>query len=93
MKRKERSDQMQLHNRLRLQYTRQQGPWWQLQTTLQLHALDLSGTGWSAAQRIRFRKSDFQVSALASYFHTPDYDTRLFQYEPLLTNMFRYPSL
>jgi len=28
-----------------------------------------------------------------TYFHTPDYDTRLFQYEPLLTNMFRYPSL
>ena len=94
MKRKERSDQMQLHNRLRLVYTRQQGPCWQLQSTLQMHALDRSsGAGWSVAQRARFRKSNVQASALMTYFHTPDYDTRLFQYEPLLTNMFRYPSL
>lgn len=93
MKRKERSDKMQLHNRLRLVYTRQQGTWWQLQSTLQMHALDRSSMGWSASQRARFRKSNVQASALITYFHTPDYDTRLFQYEPLLTNMFRYPSL
>lgn len=93
LKRKERNDQMELHNRLRLDYTRRQGPWWQLQSTLQLHALDRSGRGWSASQRIRFRKGPGRLSALVSYFHTPDYQTRLFQYEPLLTNMFRYPSL
>jgi hypothetical protein len=93
LKRKERNDQMELHNRLRLDYTRRQGPWRQLQSTLQLHALDRSGRGWSASQRIRFRKGPGRLSALVSYFHTPDYQTRLFQYEPLLTNMFRYPSL
>ena len=94
LKNKERSDQMELHNRLRLQYTRQQGPRWSLQSMLNLHAMDKSsGAGWSLSQRARYRHELWQVSSMLTYFHTPDYDTRIFLYEPLLTNMFRFPSL
>ncbi|MBO4611697.1 MAG: hypothetical protein J5671_00835 [Bacteroidaceae bacterium] len=93
LKRKERYNQMELHNRLRLQYTRQLGTSWQLQSIASLHAMDQSGTGFAIAQRARFQKQPVQVSTQLAYFHTPDYDTRIFQYEPLLTDMFYYPSL
>lgn len=93
LKRKERSNQMELHNRLQLQYTRQQGQHWQLQSIASLHSLDQSGTGLAIAQRIRFQKKKAQFSSMLSYFHTPDYSTRIFLYEPLLTNQFQYPSL
>ena len=29
---------------------------------------------------------------MLTYFNSPDYKTRLFQYEPLLANMFLFPS-
>ena len=93
LKRKERSNQMETHHRLRLQYTREQGKCWQLQSTALLHSLRTSGTGWALSQRMRYKKGCGQVSALLTYFHTPDYQTRLFLYEPMLTNMFRFPSL
>lgn len=91
LKRKEESDQMRLHNRLRLQYTRMQGKWWRLQSTLLMHSVDAGGVGWALSQRVRFKKEDGGLSALLTYFNSPNYATRLFQYEPLLTNMFRFP--
>ncbi|MBR1787976.1 MAG: helix-hairpin-helix domain-containing protein [Bacteroidaceae bacterium] len=94
LKRKERSNQMQLHNRLRVGYTRQQGAHWQLQSYLHLHAVDTSrGLGWALSQRAKGQWGRGGFSALLAYFHTPDYDTRLYHYEPLLTHMFRFPSL
>lgn len=94
LKRKERSNQMQLHNRLRVGYTRQQGVHWQLQSYLHLHAVDTSRRpGWALSQRARGQWGRGGFSALLAYFHTPDYDTRLYHYEPLLTHMFRFPSL
>ena len=93
LKRKERSDQMQLHNRLRLTYTRQQGRHWTLQSMLNLHSMDGSGVGYALSQRIRYSGQKWKFSPMLSYFRTPDYDTRLFVYEPSLSNTFRYPSL
>ena len=93
LKRKERSDQMETHNRLRLQYTRQQGPHWVLQSMFNLHALDRSGTGWAVSQRAQYRHERFHIASILTYFHTPDYQTRIFLYEPVLTQMFRFPSL
>ncbi|MBQ8050121.1 MAG: helix-hairpin-helix domain-containing protein [Bacteroidaceae bacterium] len=93
LKRKERSDHMQVHNRLRIGYTRQQGTHWRLQSQLHLHAMDGSGVGYALSQRVRYQKGGGQLSALLSYFDTPDYETRIFQYEPMLSEMFRYPSL
>ena len=93
LKRKERSDHMEVHNRLRLTYTRQQGSHWRLQSQLHLHAMDGSGMGYALTERIRYQKRAGQLSALFTYFHTPDYNTRIFQYEPLLSEMFRFPSL
>lgn len=93
LKRKERSDRMQQHNRIRLQYNRTQGTDWQLQSILNLHSMDGSGLGYALSQRVRYRRNWWQTSLMLTYFHTPDYDTRIFLYEPLLTNMFRYPSL
>ena len=92
LKRKEESDQMRLHNRLRLQYTRMQGKWWRLQSTLLMHSVDDCGVGWALSQRMKFQKEGAGVSALLTYFNSPDYKTRLFQYEPLLAKMFLFPS-
>ncbi len=91
LKRKEESDQMRVHNRLRLQYTRMQGKYLRLQSTLLMHSVDNSGVGWAVSQRLRFKKKDGDLTALLTYFNSPNYNTRLFQYEPLLTNMFRFP--
>ena len=85
--------QAQQHNRIRLQYNRTQGTDWQLQSMLNLHSMDGSGLGYALSQRVRYRRNWWQASLMLTYFHTPDYDTRIFLYEPLLTNMFRYPSL
>ena len=93
LKNKERSDQMQQHNRLRLTYTRQQGSRWTLQSMLNLHSMNGSGTGYALSQRIRYNARQWHVASMLSYFRTPDYDTRLFVYEPTLTNTFRFPSL
>lgn len=94
LKRKERSNQMELHNRLRLQYTRQQGHRWLLQSMVNLHTMDrVPGIGWSVSQRTQYKHESLQLSSLLTYFHTPDYQTRIFLYEPLLTDMFRFPSL
>ena len=92
LKHKERSNKMELHHRIRFQYTRQQGNDWQLQSMLNLHAMRGSGTGWSLSQRARFQHRKGQTSAMLTYFQTPDYQTRIFLYEPMLTNMFRFPS-
>ena len=92
LKRKEQSDHMKTHNRLRLQYTRLQGQYWRLQSLLTLHSMDGSGVGWALSERIRFQKSSGLLSAMLSYFDTPDYDTRLFVYEPTLRDTFRFPS-
>ena len=92
LKRKEKSDRMQLHNRLRLQYARQFGEYWTLQSMLNLHTVD--GTaGYAFSGRVRYRQSQGQVSAMLSYFHAPNYDARIYAYEPMLTEMFRYPSI
>ena len=93
LKRKERSNHMEVHNRLRLQYTRQQGKWWQLQSMANLHALQHSGMGLTLTQRLRFQKKSGMFSTLFTYFHTPNYDTRISLYEPVLSEMFRIPSL
>lgn len=94
LKRKERSNQMELHNRLRLQYTRQQGHRWLLQSMVNLHTMDrVPGIGWSVSQRAQYKHESLQLSSLLTYFRTPDYQTRIFLYEPLLTDMFRFPSL
>ena len=93
LKNKERSDRMELHNRLRLQYTRLQGEKLRLQTMLNMHVLDRSHIGWAMSQYLRYVSSQWRLSSMLSYFNTPDYQTRVFVFEPLLTNQFRYPSL
>ncbi len=93
LKRKERSDRMGVNNRLRLQYTRRQGRYWQLQSLANMNVAKARRVGYSLSQRVRFQKDMLKTTAMLSYFHTPDYDTRVFVYEPLLINTFRYPSL
>ncbi len=93
LKRKERSNHMEVHNRFRLLYTRQQGKWWRLQSMVNLHTLQNSGKGYTLTQSLRFQKERESFTVLFTYFHTPNYDTRISLYEPVLTEMFRIPSL
>lgn len=92
LKRKEKSDRMQLHNRLRLRYTRQVGEHWDFQSMFNLHTVDATA-GYAFSGRVRYRQGVGQASAMLSYFHAPNYDARIYAYEPVLTEMFRYPSL
>ncbi|MDE7166742.1 MAG: helix-hairpin-helix domain-containing protein [Bacteroidaceae bacterium] len=92
LKRKEQGDGLQPHHRLRLQYTRRQGQHWQMQSLLNLHRTAGSSLGWALSQRVRMKHDRLSLSSILTYFHTPDYRTRIFIYEPLLSGMYRYPS-
>ncbi len=91
LKRKEKSNEMQLHNRLRLQYTYIPHSFWNLQSTLNLHAMQ--GLGYSLSQRLRYVRNHWRCGVMLTWFDTPSYDTRIYLYEPLLSEMFRYPSV
>lgn len=81
--------------RLRMEYTR---PLWQSQTTLDynhLHQTHLSPSqGWSITERIRIapRRFPLALTLQGSYFHTSDYDSRIYAYERGMLNSFSTPS-
>lgn len=92
LKHKEQNDLMRWHHRLRLQYVWTKDSW-TLRSLLNLHAKDGDRPGYALSQLVRYKHTTGDVAVMASYFDTPNYDTRVFVYEPTLSNMFRYPSL
>lgn len=50
-----------------------------------------SSTGWMLSQSVAMRKGCFTLAANAAYFHTTDYDSRLYCYERTTLFSFSFP--
>ncbi|MCR4920914.1 MAG: helix-hairpin-helix domain-containing protein [Bacteroidaceae bacterium] len=87
LKRKEQADRMEPHHRIRTQWTFLPHRSWRLQTTALLHRL-LGKTGSAIQHTVRFTSPAdcLRLALTASYFHSPDYSTRLYVFEPALYN-------
>lgn len=93
-KSKEYSSGVQNHHRLRMQWTIQPSETTRWQTTAMLHAVNGS-FGEAIGETFRYGLDStiplrFSVSAL--YFHTSDYNSRIFLYEPNVTNTMTMPN-
>ncbi len=85
MKRKMTSNVMYVHHRAKLSYTVTPGSLLRLQTVAALHTVAGQG-GFSLSESLRIRRKakDNAVFASFTYFHTPDYNTRVYASEPAL---------
>ena len=85
LKRKEQGDVMEPHHRAKLQWTCTPSTIWKLQTTGWLHTV-LGSTGWSLQQTAscNIPKPAIRLALMAAYFHTDDYTSRIYLYEPSL---------
>lgn len=85
MKRKEKQDVMEVHHRLKLQWTYQPGEQWKWQTMGTMHHV-LESLGYAVGETAQWNSpgEQWKMSAMLSYFHTQDYDSRVYQYEPSL---------
>ena len=98
VKSKEQSDRRHLNHRLRATYEQPLAPQWMLRATALLHLYHEEGQashGFAVAPRIDWKPADsrLRASLMASWFHTTDYDARLYLYEPAPTQTFSLVSL
>lgn len=85
LKRKEQADVMEPHHRTKLQWTVTPSANWRFQTTGWYHAVPGSN-GWSIQETAycTLQKPALKFSVMAGYFHTDDYNSRIYLYEPAL---------
>ncbi len=93
LKRKESSDIMIPHHRVRMQWTAEPSDRCKLQTTGNLHVATNTGetrkVGFSVSENIKtvmLRNRSMVLTVMGAYFNTPDYLTRVYVYEPALWN-------
>lgn len=81
-------------HRLRLQWQRTSySNEWQVKASLMLHAREGSlGKAIGGTCRYKDKKSRCQVAASGVYFHTNDYNSRIFMFEPNVSEMANFPS-
>lgn len=53
---------------------------------------DIDSWGYTLGQQLGYRHSDFQLWGSLTYFHTHDYDSRIYTYERGMRYTFSYPS-
>jgi len=95
VKQKEKSGKGQVtDHRVRLQWIASTpSEQWNFTTTALLHALkDSFGEGLAFTCHYRDRDSRWHGSLSGLYFHTDDYDSRIYTYEPNVTEMMYIPS-
>ena len=85
MKRKESGDRMEPHHRLKLQWTCEPSTRWRLQTTGSFHEV-LGSKGFMMTQNVRFTatKPKLSFNAQVGWFHTGDYQSRIYVLHPAL---------
>lgn len=89
MKRKAAYDLLVPHHRIRAQWTFMATGKWKLQSTAHAHLAPTKVPGFGFGQLVQGRmlKQDaLRLGVLAGYFHAPDYQTRIYIYEPTLWN-------
>ena len=85
LKRKEQADVMEPHHRTKLQWTITPSDKWKFQTTGWHHSV-LGSNGWSIQETAycTLQKPALKFSVMTGYFHTDDYNSRIYLYEPAL---------
>lgn len=85
LKRKEQADEMEPHHRTKLQWTFTPSERWKLQTT-GWHHFVRGSQGWSIQHTATctLHRPSLRLAAMAAYFHTDDYNSRIYLYEPAL---------
>ena len=85
LKRKEQADVMESHHRTKLQWTIAPSEKWKLQTTGWYHSVQGSN-GWSIQETAycTLPRPALRFAVMAGYFHTDDYNSRIYLYEPAL---------
>ena len=94
LKRKERSNQMENHNRLRITYSVLVKKMLRLKTQVNLHNVSqCTGVAFSQSVNYRHTKRPADLSGMITYFHTPAYQQRVYVYESSVRNAFSFSSL
>ncbi len=87
LKRKENADIMEPHHRLKGQWNVALGrsEAWSMKTAALLHRV-LGRSGWAVQETVRFTspRDQWRLSLMGGYFHTADYLSRIYLYEPSL---------
>ncbi len=84
-KRKERFDVMEPHHRIKLQWNFLASETWKWQTTGLWHQVRNSmGMGIQQGVMFNWKKPALRMAAMMGYFHTDDYASRIYLYEPAL---------
>ena len=85
LKRKENGDRMEPHHRVKLQWTCEASKHWRLQTTGSFHSV-LASKGFMLTQNVRFTlaKPNLSLNGQLGWFHTDDYLSRIYVYQPAL---------
>ena len=93
MKRKENADVMEPHHRVKLQWTCEPSSKWRFQTTGSYHkVLDNNGFLVSQNARVMFSKPKLTLNSQLGYFHTDNYQSRIYVYQPALYSTFSSAS-
>lgn len=92
LKRKETSDLMFTHHRLRIQWYRQCGLW-QIRSQAQLHSMGATGVAINQTVRYETRDHQWRPSVALTWFHSTSYNSRLYITEPSLLRTFSMQML
>lgn len=82
------------HHRLRAQWTCKPNDNWKLQTTAMLHEAE-GKWGEAIGETVRYGQGEdlpLQFAISGIYFHTDNFDSRVYLYEPNVTNTLSIPS-
>lgn len=94
LKRRGPAGNMPVHHRLRARHTLQPNSLFTLNTLANLH--NVSGeTGYSLSQSLRHQSKNkrWRETLMATWFHTPSYDSRVYVAEATLRSTFSVPAL
>ena len=89
MKRKAANDLILPHHRARAQWTFLPSAKWKMQSTAVVHMAPTKEPGFGLLQLIQgkmLKEDALRLGFMAGYFHAPDYQTRIYIYEPTLWN-------
>ena len=89
MKRKAANDIILPHHRIKAQWTFMPSGKWKLQSTAIAHMATTKQPGFGLSQLIQgkiLNEEALRLGIILGYFHAPDYQTRIYIYEPALWN-------
>ena len=95
IKSKERNDARYWSHRIKTTWSFNPTDFWSFQALAQLNlykTVDSNSTGYALMTTSNYTSKTWRWRTMLSYFHTDDYDSRLYFYEPNLTQSFSFPA-